>query len=293
MSLYFLRQALLNIRTNLSVHLLGLGTIVASLLILGAFLLLFGNLNNWLQKWGTALSMSVYLKDGISSTEREGIDSAIKGLQGVESRRFISKEEALKDLKAVLGDQGEFLSGLDRNPLPASYELVFKEDGTDRIDPETVKRRLETIDGVEDVEYSREWQKKLTGFLEVVGLVGFIIGGLLCLCVIFIVTNTIKLTIYSRMDEIEILKLVGATDWFVKTPFLIEGAIQGIAGGALAVLALYAGYLFFPSGNISLLGVAPLNFTFLSPGYLMLIFSLGAVLGMTGSFIAIGRFFEV
>jgi len=283
----------MNIRKNLSVHILSLGTIVASLLILGAFLLLFGNLNNWLQRWGTALSMSIYLKDGISEYRRDKVYSFIRGLPEAEIKRFISKEEALKDLRAALGEDAGFLNRLVRNPLPASYEIVFESKGTHGVEPEKIKGELEKLDGVEEVQYSNEWLNKLEGFLNVVRLIGFIIGGLLCLCVVFIVTNTIKLTIYSRKDEIEILKLVGATDWFVKTPFLIEGTIQGISGGVLAVLMLFSGYLILPTKGVSLLGLTPLDFVFLPAGYLVLILILGAVLGVTGSFIAIGRFFAV
>jgi len=283
----------MNIRKNLSVHILSLGTIVASLLILGAFLLLFGNLNNWLQRWGTALSMSIYLKDGISEYRRDKVYSFIRGLPEAEIKRFISKEEALKDLRAALGEDAGFLNRLVRNPLPASYEIVFESKGTHGVEPEKIKGELEKLDGVEEVQYSNEWLNRLEGFLNVVRLIGFIIGGLLCLCVVFIVTNTIKLTIYSRKDEIEILKLVGATDWFVKTPFLIEGTIQGISGGVLAVLMLFSGYLILPTKGVSLLGLTPLDFVFLPAGYLVLILILGAVLGVIGSFIAIGRFFAV
>ena len=288
---YFIRQAFMNIRKNLSVHILSLGTIVASLLILGAFLLLFNNLNNWLQRWGTALSMSIYLKDEISEYRRDKVYSFIRGLPAAEIKRFISKEEALKDLRAALGDDSEFLNRLGRNPLPASYEIVFEGKGPHGVEPEKIKGELEKLDGVEEVQYSDEWLNKLEGFLNVVRLIGFIVGGLLCLCVVFIVTNTIKLTIYSRKDEIEILKLVGATDWFVKTPFLLEGMIQGVSGGVLAVLMLFFGYLILPTEGISLLGLTPLDFVFLPAGYLALIFILGAVLGVIGSFIAIGRFF--
>jgi cell division transport system permease protein len=283
----------MNIRKNLSVHILSLGTIVASLLILGAFLLLFGNLNNWLQRWGTALSMSIYLKDGISEYRRDKVYSFIRGIPEAKIKRFISKKEALKDLKAALGEDAGFLNRLVRNPLPASYEIVFESKGTHGVEPEKIKGELEKFDGVEEVQYSNEWLNKLEGFLNVVRLIGFIIGGLLCLCVVFIVTNTIKLTIYSRKDEIEILKLVGATDWFVKTPFLLEGMIQGVSGGVLAVLTLFSCYLILPTKGISLLGLAPLDFVFLPAGYLVLILILGAVLGVIGSFIAIGRFFSV
>ena len=287
---YFLRQALLNMRRNLTVHILSLGTIVACLLILGAFLLLFGNLNNWLRQWGSALSMSIYLKDGTSAYKRDKIDSFIRALPGAQIRRFISKEEAMHDLKAALGEEAGFLEQLSRNPLPASYEVVFENAEANGIDPEKMKGQLAAFDGVEDVQHSRQWLKRLEGFLHIVRLIGYIIGGLLCLCVVFIVTNTIKLTIYSRRDEIEILKLVGATDWFVKLPFLLEGMIQGILGGGTAILALFLGYSAFSSREIYLIGPAPLEFVFLPVEYLVLAFSLSMVLGIVGSFIAIGRF---
>ena len=290
---YFIRQAFINIGKNLSVHILSLGTIVASLLILGAFLLLFNNLNNWIQRWGTALSMSIYLEDGISEYRRDKVYSFIRSLPEAEIKRFISKEDALKDLRAALGDDAGFLNRLGRNPLPASYEVVFESKETHGVEAGTIKGELEKLDGVDEVQHSNEWLNKLEGFLNVVRLIGFIIGGLLCLCVVFIVTNTIKLTIYSRKDEIEILKLVGATDWFVKTPFLLEGMIQGISGGVLAVLTLFSAYLILPAKGVSLLGLTPLDFVFLPTGYLVLILILGAALGVIGSFIAIGRFFAV
>jgi cell division transport system permease protein len=283
----------MNIRRNLTIHILSLGTIVASLLILGAFLLLFGNLNNWLRQWGSALSLSIYLKDGTSAYKRDKIDSFIRGLPGAQIRRFISKEEAMNDLKAALGEEAEFLERLSHNPLPASYEVVFENAGAEGIDPEKIKGQLKTLDGVEEVQHSRQWLKKLEGFLDIVAFTGYIIGGLLCLCVVFIVTNTIKLTIYSRRDEIEILKLVGATDWFVKLPFMLEGMIQGILGGSIALLALFLGFLAFSSKSIYLIGPAPLEFVFLPPEYLVLVLSLSMILGIAGSFIAIGRFFDV
>jgi len=277
-------------RRNLTVHILSLGTIVACLLILGAFLLLFGNLNNWLRQWGSALSMSIYLKDGTSAYKRDKIDSFIRALPGARIRRFISKEEAMHDLKAALGEEAGFLERLAHNPLPASYEVIFENAGTDDIHPEEIKEQLLALDGVEDVQHSRQWLKRLEGLLQVVRLMGYIIGGLLCLCVVFIVTNTIKLTIYSRRDEIEILKLVGATDWFVKLPFLLEGMIQGILGGGVAIVSLFLIYLAFSSKEIYLIGPAPLEFIFLPVEYMVLAFSLSMVLGILGSFIAIGRF---
>ncbi|MCD6305708.1 MAG: ABC transporter permease [Deltaproteobacteria bacterium] len=280
-------------KRNRAVHLLSLGTMVACLLILGAFLILFGNLSNWVGQWGSTLSMSIYLKDGVSDYKRDKIDAFIRALPGARIRRFISKEDAIEELKAALGEEGGFLERLTHNPLPASYEVVFETADSNRMDTEEIKARLLGLDGVADVQHSRQWVKRLEGFLHIVRLVGTVIGGLLCLCVVFMVTNAIKLTIYSRRDEIEILKLVGATDWFVKLPFLLEGAVLGFFGGGLTILALFLGYLGLCSKKIYLLGPTPLEFVFLPGQYVAVFVSVSMVLGIVGSFIAIGRFIEV
>jgi len=290
---YFIKQALTNIMDNRVFHAIGLGTMVVSLLIFGTFLLLFVNLDTWIQGWGHSLTMSVYLEDGIDDTQIEKVGAFIKDLPGAKIERFISKDDALRDLKGAFGSQAGLLNGLLKNPLPASFEVVFKESKTKRPGPESMKRDLEGLKGVTEVQYSEEWLKRFEGLMRMVRLVGFIIGGLLCMGILFIVTNTIKLTIYSRREEIEILKLVGATDWFVKTPFLLEGVIQGILSGILALLALFSGYLLLSTKKMYFLGLAVLDFAFLPREYAISIILMSMLLGLVGSFIAVGRFFEV
>ena len=290
---YFFRQALTNILNNRVFHAIGLSTMVVSLLIFGTFLILFVNLNAWLEGWGHSLTMSVYLQDGISETKNDEIASLIRKLQGAEIKRFISKEGALRDLRQALGSHAGLLEGLSANPLPASFEVVFKDTGDQKTDPLKIKNELEGIEGVDEVQYSEEWLKRFKGLMNMVRLVGFIIGGLLCLGILFIVTNTIKLTIYSRREEIEILKLVGATDWFVKIPFLLEGVIQGILSGILALLALFSGYLLLSTKKMHFLGLAVLDFVFIPNEYVISILLISVALGLVGSFIAVGRFFDV
>jgi cell division transport system permease protein len=120
-----------------------------------------------------------------------------------------------------------------------------------------------------------------------------VIGGFLCLATLFIITNTIKLTIYSRRNEIEILKIVGATDWFVKTPFLMEGAIQGIIGGVLSVGCIFLLHSLFSLKKIYLFGLPVMNIVFLPWSSVCLIIFMGLMLGFVGGFIAIGRFFNL
>jgi cell division transport system permease protein len=290
--IYYFKHAYLNIVSNRVIHAISIGTITMSLLLFGSFVLLFLNVNNWLLERGQSLSMSVYVKEGIDQAAREQIEAQLKKTPGVELKGFISKEEAMMDLIEGLGAQSRFLDGLQDNPLPASFEIVFKDLNSHGINAKEMKEKLEKIEGIDEVQYSEQWIERFEGLLYILEVVGFIIGSFLCLAVLFITTNTIKLTIYSRREEIEILKLVGATDWFVKIPFLIEGAVQGLLGGILALLSLFLVYFLFALKEIHVIGLPVWEIVFLPGGYLVFILSLGLALGFVGSLIAVGRFFE-
>ncbi len=291
---YFLKQALQNIRENLWVHALGLGTMTSSLLIFGMFMLLFANVANWIHGWGNSVSFSVYLKDDISPYKRDKVDSFLRQLPGEKMLRYISKKDAMADLKKTLGrsDAG-LLNRLSGNPLPASYEVFFDRAKKQDLDSGAITADLAKLAGVADVQCGEEWFNNVKVIIDMVKLIGYFVGGLLCLCVIFIMTNTIKLTILYRKAEIEILKLVGATDWFIKVPFLLEGLFQGILAGVLTLLMLGGGYLFFATKEIQFFGMNSLNLVFLSFGHMALLFFISVTLGMIGSLMAIGRFFKV
>ncbi|MBW2284485.1 MAG: ABC transporter permease [Deltaproteobacteria bacterium] len=289
---YFFRQAGANVRNNPMVHGIGLVTMVISFLIFGSFLLLFVNVNVLIDRWGHSLSMSVYLEDGVSQSQTENIRARIEGLPGAEVRSYISKEKALADFRAALGPRAGLLDGLSSNPLPASMEVVFGEEAG-HLEPAEVKVALEALEGVEEVQYSREWVRRFEGAMRMVQMVGFIIGGLLCLGVLFIVTNTIKMTIYGRKEEIEILQLVGATGWFVKTPFLLEGVIQGALSGIVSIGGLYLAYLVLSWKRFYILGAAAIDFIFIPPSYAFSLFLISVFFGLLGSFIAVGQFFDV
>lgn len=290
-STYF-HQALSSILYNRLVYAISVGTIAISLLIFGAFVLLSLNVNMWIQGWGQTLSVSVYLKDGIDEAARDRIRTAINALQGAEIKGFISKEKALQDMKGMLGFQAGLLEGLSRNPLPASFEVSFRNVDMAKFEPKRIKEALEKVSGVDEVQYSEQWLDQFEGLLYVVKIAGLAIGGLLCVAVLFIITNTIKLAIYSRRNEIEICKLVGATDWYVKAPLLMEGALQGLLGASIALGVLLAIHLALSFKVIQIFGLPFMGFIFLSKSYALGIMSLGLVLGLLGSYIAIGRFFK-
>ena len=272
---------------------ISIGTITVSMLLLASFLLFSVNLNNWLRDWGKSLTMSVYIKDGLNENAREKIESALADLKGAEIKGFITKEQALINLKNSLGDQAGLLDGLKDNPLPASYEIVFHEKEGYKADPQKIKSDLEKMDGVDEVQYSEQWVERFRGIMDAIRIVGMVVGGFLCMAVLFITTNTIKLTIYSRRDEIEIYKLVGATDWFVKLPYLIEGAFQGLAGGIFSYIILLVLYSVFSVKTIQVFGLPVIDFAFLSVENTISIILLSIALGFTGGLIAIGRFFRV
>ncbi len=291
--IYFFKTAFTNIKNNRLVHMISIGTITISMLLLGSFLLLSVNINNWLSDWGESLSMSVYIEDGLDENAKGKIESALKSLDGAKIKSFISKEQALNSLKSSLGDQVGLLEGLKTNPLPGSYEILFHETEGYKIDPEKIKSDLEKIDGVDEVQYSDQWMERFKGIINVFRILGLVIGGFLCMAVLFITTNTIKLTIYSRRDEIEIYKLVGATDWFVKLPYLIEGAIEGLFGGILSFVILLVVYSVFSVKTVPIFGLPVIDFTFLSFEHSISIILLSIALGFIGGLIAIGRFFKV
>jgi len=290
---YFLKQALQNIRDNLAVHVLGLGTMTSSLLIFGIFMLLYVNVASWIHGWGNDLSFSVYLKDDISAYKRDKVDVFLRQLPGKKSMLYISKKDAMADLKKTLGGDGALLDRLSGNPLPASYEVFFDRTEGHELDPEATTAALSKLEGVVDVQCSEEWLNNFKQVMDVVEAIFFVVGGLLCLCIIFIMTNTIKLTVLYRKSEIEILKLVGAADWFVKVPFLLEGIIQGILAGGLTLLMLGGGYVIFATKEIQFMGINSLDLVFLPFVHMSLLFFISVALGLIGSLIATGRFFKV
>lgn len=287
-----IKQLHANIAGNKLIHAISVSTITVSLLIFGTFVLFFVNVSNWIEDWGQSLTMSIYLKEGVSKEVKEKIGARLKRLPGVEVVGFVSKEQAMADLVEALGAQSGLVEDLSSNPLPASFEVLFTHAKVPHLNPHKVKQELEKMEGVDEVQYSEQWLEKFHGFLSILRLAGLAVGGLLCTAILFIITNTIKLTIYSRRDEIEILKLVGATDWFVKCPFLMEGFIQGLFSGVLALAGLYGIYALLSLKTIEVFGLPVLEIVFLSQPWSVLIALAGVALGILGSFIALGRFFK-
>lgn len=290
---YFIKKAMANILENRLVHLIGIGTMSIAFLIFYAFILIFVNINHLTEKQGETLTMSIYFKEEPDKAVIENIKKELFLFPGVTIKQFVSKDDAMKSLRRKLGEKAGLLDGLKQNPLPASLEIILSRDKDGDSLPYQLKTRLEEIAVVDEVHYSQEWIKKFQVIMEAIKIVGIIFGGLLFLAALFIITNTIKLTIYSRKEEIEILKLVGATNRFVKIPFMIEGSIQGLLGGAVALFILFVAYIIGISRIDISIGFASHNIVFLSPQIILFLLLMSVIIGFIGSTISLGRFFRL
>jgi cell division transport system permease protein len=287
---YFLRKALENIWTNKFLSLVTLSTIAISMLILGLFVLIYMNVQRFVSHMGDDLQITAYLNEAYPPEKAEVLRNKIADWAEIEKVTYMSKAQALANFRSQLKEYAGILEGLKENPLPASFEVKLKPQFGRSGKIAELSARLERLPGVAEVQYGKKWVAKLRVFVDVVKLVGITVGGLLLFATTFVVSNTIKLTVYSRQEELEIMRLVGATDFFVKAPFLIEGILHGLVGALLAAGGLSLLMLFLLS-NLDL----PLRLAVL-PGSLPPVrliggfVGLGLAFGFLGSMVSLRRF---
>ncbi len=237
---YFARTALRGVQSSPVTSAIAVATIAVSLVLVGAFALLLHNMQDLVDRFGADLALAAYLEPGVEPAARAELERRILDLEGVEAVRLVSEAEALERFRAGVGRGADLLEGLDENPLPASFEITLASDWRSSQGMQEVAASLARLPGIADLSSGRDW---VEGYLRAVALVrGTTIGlgVLLSLATLLIVANTIRLAVYARRDELEILSLVGASRSFVQIPFLLEGAIQGSVAGGLALLLLYA-----------------------------------------------------
>ena len=292
---YFLGRALVNIRQNIFVNVVTIGTITLALLIVSLFLLVFVNLENAAENWSERVQVTAYFDRDLPPQEQAALQSKISALPGVSRVGYVGRDEALKRFKSRLKGQETLLEGVRPEILPTSFEISLKRAHRDTAGVEAFVVSLKKLPGIGEVQYGEEWVRRFNTFLNFMRLLGALLGGFLVMAVIFIISNTIKLTIYARRDELEVMALVGATRFFIKAPFLIEGVIQGGAGALVAVvllLGLYQGFL-HNAGSFLTFNPATSGLAFLPLEYIGGIVAAGVVLGFLGSLTSLKRFVNV
>lgn len=287
--LYFFSEAFQTIRNNLVTTSVTITTIAISLAVCGLFAGIFINLNNILGSMGSQIQVVAYMKDGLSNDAILNIKRDIAAMPEVDDLEYISKERAFSIFKNDVKGQKGILEGLDASPFPASLDIKVKKAYRNSAGINGLVSKLKVVHGIEDVQYGREWVDKLFAFVGFIEMFALVIGSFILLATIFIVSNTIRLAIYARREEIEIMGLLGATNIFIKTPFLIEGIIEGFLGAIIAVGILYLTNLILvmktPPLFISAIAM-PFSISHFFLGFIVV----GITLGLLGSSIALRKF---
>jgi len=236
---YLIKEGFLNIRRNRMMSIASIGSVAAALMILGMVFILIINMNHMVEDVKQQFdSIQLYLRDDVENEQIIAIKSRIEGVEGIREIEFESKETALEKMREKWGDKAFLLEGLESNPLPNSIIIYVK----DIAHSDSIVKNVSTIGGIEEVKYYNDIVQKLLSIANFIRLLGLAIIGILVFLSIFIIGNTIKLTVAARKREINIMKYVGATNWFIRWPFFIEGMVLGLLGAILSLAIVYFGY---------------------------------------------------
>ena len=240
---YALEEAIASLWRGRYSGLLSTATIAVALFVLGAFLAVTANLQRLSSEWSNAAEMSVYLKDQVTPADRSAIEAVLTPGSVVAAREYVSKVDALVRFNRTFGDLAPAADGLSANPLPASYEVTLRTGPgvEERLD--ALGATLRQTAGVADVRYDRQWLTRLRSVVAVVSGVGLVLGGVLTIAAALTVANVVRLALYARRDELDIMQLVGAPQAYIRGPFVMEGVLQGGLGALVALAAL--GVAFF------------------------------------------------
>lgn len=286
---YIVKEGVINAYRNKLMSLASVGIVIASLIIFGTFLLIILNLNQNMELIKQKPELIIFCQEGLGDQEILQIEQNLKQNAAVKSYSFISSKQAYEDFKKELGEK--LLEGYDENTFPAEFNVSLDENIV--AEEEIVK--LEEIPGVDEVSYSQaiiDLIAKVSNWVNIISLLLIII--FFCVSV-FIIANTIKLTVFSRRKEINIMKYIGATDWFIRWPFVVEGIVIGVVGALISFIITRYGYgalearfnqdlsdyfVFIKINDVSL--------------QLMVFYSLiGGIVGALGSFISMRKYLRV
>lgn len=226
---YFTKEAAFGLSRNGLMSFAAVITITLSLIILGCFFIVITNFTHFAEMAKGVLELKVYLKEGV---DPEPLKAAINELKGVKGVKFVSKEEGAKWLEKSLGVKNLFVTS--DNPLPDTLDIKLDTE----VNVKKLVQRISTLEGVDEVAYGKTFVEAMIIIIQIIWILGISLVGIVALVVLYIIVNTIRLTVLTRWKEIEIMKLVGATDWFIRWPFILEGVFLGLSGTLISFLLL-------------------------------------------------------
>ena len=265
-----IKRAFRDFRSNIGIQLGTCFVIALSVLVVGFFATLYVNFLNITEQLGTRLGIVDYIKSG-SEDQVPQIYQKLSKLDGVLSVKYISPKEALEQLKDYFKDEPQILEGIKPSVFPPSFEIKVKQA---LLNPENLAKIAKEISKwplVEKVQYGRGWVKSFKGISKILQILAFTSAIIVLLAMAFVVANTIKLTLYSRRSEIEILRLVGATSSFIQIPFILESLAQALVGCLIAFVIIYVGSFYFKNLIMHNPILSSIGFIFLPVSYAFII----------------------
>lgn len=281
-----LRHALKDIRRHHFLYGITWVTIVLSVILSGTFTLFASNAGDVLSSWKAGVRIMVYLDRGMVEKDIVRIKNMLAEMPLVADSRFISKSEALEFLRIRMQRHAAVFHNLPENPLPDAFELRVKVEENGWHIVEEVAVQVEKIEGVTDVEYGGQWVARFFQVIGMLRLAAFGMGSLFFLVSVFIVANSIRLAFYSRKEEVEIMRLVGAAEGFIKAPFYIQGLLLGFFGGTGGMLVLFMAYTTLTLRMDATFSALAFDFSFLSSNTLASIIGLSTLVGWAGAYLS-------
>ena len=289
---YFLSETAINLRRNLLMTVAAISTVTISLLLLGGAQILHMVVVNVTSTWEGKVEVSAFLRDDIADGELSALQSDLAAMSEVQRFTYVSKSQAFEDFKNQFQDEPALYQALEPDDLPASLRVKLVDAG----DAEEVAQRIEGAPGVDEVNFGGDIIRRLVQVNTLLRAVTLGMSAVLMVAAAALIANTIRLAIYARREEISIMKLVGATNWFIRIPFMFEGVFAALTGAVLSSLVVFgANELFFSKMGDVLTFLGPI-FSFSGweiAKVLIILIGGGVVVGLFGSAMALRRFLEV
>ena len=288
--IFYTRRAIKDILENRFLNVVTIITIALSVLIVSAFGLFFLNAQDMFNAWKKGVRIMVYLAPGTSEAQRLDTRYRLQTIAGIQSISFISKADALELMKARMQRQTSLLDNMRENPLPDAFEVTLVTESNSPEKIEFLAQRIEGLPSVSEVEYGQQWIDRFANFFNLFKLVGYGMGAMFFMATVFIAANTIRLVLYSRREEIHIMRLVGATDNFIKIPFYLEGLLQGLSGGLIGLGMLFSAFSAIGLQFEQTLSAEMVAIRFFSMGTCAAILGGGMMTGLLGCFFSLKQF---
>lgn len=240
--MYLLRQAFSGIRRAGFMSVACILITTFSLLIFGIFLLATANLREVLRYAHEKVEIVAFLEEDVTASGLDSLEAELDAIPFIQDRTYVSPGKALDKLRAEFGTRSFILDALEENPMPASFEITLKPQYRLKDRVVSVAERIVKLPGVEDVSYGRGWITRLENIVKMLALIDICIGLVVGIASIVTVSYTVRLTLFARKEHIRVLKLVGATDWFVMLPYLLEGVIHGLISALISLAVVYGAF---------------------------------------------------